>query len=68
MPGYIFLGFALGAVVVGGCLWLGWLTGLGLAGLILVCSVIALAGFVVLRAALGVRRGQVRYWDRDIND
>ncbi len=68
VPGYIFLGFALGAVLVGACLWLGWLGGVGLAGLLVLFALISLAGFALLRAAMGVRRGQVKVWDRDIND
>lgn len=68
VPGYIFLGFALGAILVGICLWLGWLGALGLPGLLLLFALISLAGFIVLRAALGVRHGQVKVWDRDIND
>lgn len=68
VPGYIFLGFAIGAVLVGICLSFGWLTALGLPAMLLMFALISLAGFIVLRAAMGVRHGQVKVWDRDIND
>lgn len=67
VPGYIFLGFAIGAVVVG----LGLLAGVfggGLAPLLLVFAVASLAAWFGLRKTMGVREGQVRVWDRDIND
>ena len=67
-PAYVFLGFAIGAVVIGLCLALGWLTGLGLPALLVVFALISLVAFIALRAALGVRHGQVKVWDRDIND
>ena len=66
-PGYIFIGFAIGAVVVGAGLGLGLLGG-SLAVLLLVFAVASLVAWVVLRRVLGVRKGQVRVWDRDIND
>ncbi|WP_199489474.1 hypothetical protein [Pseudotabrizicola alkalilacus] len=66
-PGYIFVGFAIGAVVVGAGLGLGLLGG-SLAVLLLVFAVASLVAWIVLRRVLGVRKGQVRLWDRDIND
>ena len=66
-PGYIFVGFAIGAVVVGAGLGLGLLGG-NLALLLLVFAVVSLVAWLVLRRVLGVRKGQVRLWDRDIND
>ncbi|MDO9639319.1 MAG: hypothetical protein Q7J44_12335 [Pseudotabrizicola sp.] len=66
-PGYIFVGFAIGAVVVGAGLGLGLLGG-SLAVLLLVFAVASLVAWLVLRRVLGVRKGQVRLWDRDIND
>ena len=68
VPGYIFLGFALGAALMGASLWFGFLTGLGLPAMLVLFALISLAAFIVLRAALGVRHGQVKHWDRDIND
>ncbi|MFN3844914.1 MAG: NfeD family protein [Paracoccaceae bacterium] len=66
-PGYIFVGFAIGAVVVGAGLGLGLLGG-SLALLLFVFAVASLAAWYVLRRTMGVRKGQVRLWDRDIND
>ncbi len=36
--------------------------------LILIFGMVSLAGWFVLRQLFGVRRGQVKIWDRDIND
>ncbi|SPH24437.1 hypothetical protein DEA8626_03489 [Defluviimonas aquaemixtae] len=67
IPGFILLGFAIGAGIVGLLLWLGVLGG-SLAVLILVFAVASLAAWLALRKLVGVRRGQVKLWDRDIND
>lgn len=67
IPGYIFLGFATGAVLTGILLGLGIVAG-SLAWLILVFAVLSLAAWFVLRRTMGVRQGQVKVWDRDIND
>ena len=67
IPGYIFLGFAIGAVVVGAMLWIG-LLGAGLPALLLVFAVVSLAAWWGLRRVLGTRAGQVKIWDTDIND
>lgn len=70
-PAYIFLGFAAGAALTGALLWiLG--SGSAIAGslplLLVIFSVLSLICWVVLRKALGVRKGQVKVIDRDIND
>jgi inner membrane protein len=67
VPGYIFLGFAIGAVITG------VLVGLGVASaspalLVLIFAVCSLVAWLVLRRTMGVRAGQVKVWDRDIND
>ena len=66
VPGFIFLGFAIGAVVVGG------LVGIGVVGgnvplLVLVFAVLSLAAFLVLRRVVGVTKVQTKVWDKDIN-
>ena len=66
MPGYIFLGFAVGAAVVGVIMWLGWAPGLALA--LVVFAVASLIAYLVVRKVFGLRGGQVKVWDRDIND
>ena len=71
-PGYIFLGFALGAAATGLVLLVGgpmtlWLAG-SLGWLLVFFAVVSLVAWVVLRRVLGVRDGQVKIWDRDINE
>lgn len=66
VPGFIFLGFAVGAVLVG------VLVGLGLLGgsvpvLALVFAVLSLGAWIMLRRVVGVKEGQVKVWDKDIN-
>lgn len=67
VPGFIFLGFAIGAVVTGILVGLG-LAPSSLAALILIFAVVSLVAWYVLRKTLGVRQGQVKVWDKDINE
>ncbi len=67
IPGFILLGFAIGAGITGALLWLGVLGG-SLALLLLVFGVSSLIAWLALRSLVGVRHGQVKIWDRDIND
>ncbi|MCF8484388.1 MAG: hypothetical protein K9G71_04180 [Rhodobacteraceae bacterium] len=66
-PGYIFLGFAIGAVLVGIAVGVG-LLGSSLPILLLAFAMASLAAWFALRRTMGVRQGQVKLWDRDIND
>jgi inner membrane protein len=66
-PGYIFLGFAIGAVTTGILLGLGVLSG-GLSFLLLTFAICSLVAWFALRKTMGVREGQVKLWNRDIND
>ena len=66
-PGYVFLGFAIGAISVGLLLWLGVL-GAGWPALALVFAVVSLVAWWSLRRIFGLKTGQVRIWDKDIND
>lgn len=66
-PGYIFLGFAIGAVTTGAFLGFGILSG-GPAFLLLTFAICSLVAWFALRRTMGVRAGQVKVWDRDIND
>lgn len=66
-PGYVFLGFAIGAIIVGALLWVGIL-GAGLPALLLVFAVVSLVAWWLLRRVFGIRHGQIKIWDRDIND
>lgn len=67
MPGFIFVGFAIGAVLTGGLIGIGLLGG-SLPVLLVVFALVSLIAWVVLRRLFGVRNGQVKIWDRDIND
>jgi membrane protein implicated in regulation of membrane protease activity len=67
VPGYIFVGFAAGALATG------LLLGLGVHAqtfplVLLVFAVISIGMWLALRRILGVRRGQVKRIDRDINE
>lgn len=66
-PGFLFLGFGAGAAVVAGLL------GLGIgpenpAVLALIFAVVSLVAWLAMRSVFGVRKGQVKVWDKDIND
>lgn len=67
MPGFFLLGFAAGSVLVGVLLWLGILGG-SLPLLLLVWAVAALLTWLAARKIAGVRPGQSRIWERDINE
>lgn len=66
VPGFIFLGFAVGAVVTGGLVGIGLLGG-NVAVLALVFAVLSLVGFVGFRKLVGVTPSQTKVWDKDIN-
>lgn len=72
LPSFILLGFALGAAIVALMLLAGGPLAVGLAGslpvLALVFAVASLISWLALRRWLGVYRGQVKTFDRDIND
>ena len=67
VPGYIFLGFAIGAVLTGILVGFG-LAPSGLSALLLVFALASVIAWLALRRTMGVRKGQVKIWDRDIND
>ena len=67
LPGFILLGFAIGAAIVGLLLLLGLLGG-NLFALILIFSIVSLVAWIALRRLVGVRKGQVKIWDRDNNE
>lgn len=64
--GFVFVGFALGAAVVGVLLALG--VSIALAWALVVFAIVSVAAWVILRAAFGVRRGQRQTFHRDINE
>lgn len=67
VPGYIFLGFALGAAVMGLLILVG-ISAKGLALTLVIFALLSLASYLVMRKVFGLRNGQVKIWDTDIND
>jgi len=71
-PGYIFLGFAVGAVVVGIMLAIGGQISAVLVGSLsaklLVLALASLVAWLVMRRVAGERKGQKKVWDTDINE
>ncbi len=68
-PGFILLGFAIGAMVVGLLLLL---PGTVLAGslplTLVIFALLSGISWYLLRRWVGVRKGQVKIWKDDIND
>jgi membrane protein implicated in regulation of membrane protease activity len=72
VPGFFFLGFSSGAIITGLVLLVGgpfaaWLAG-SLPYTLLFFALVSLASWLALRRIVGVRKGQIRIWDRDINE
>lgn len=72
VPAFLFLGFAIGAGVVGLIFLIGGPLAIWLAGslpiTLVVFAVCSLVSWLALRQIFGVRKGQVKYWDKDINE
>ncbi len=67
IPGFIFLGFAIGAAVVGLAL-LGPLGLLSLPAILLIFAIASLVAWLALRRYFALPKGQVKTFDHDIND
>ena len=67
VPGFIFLGFAIGAVITGILVGIG-LLGANVAVLVLAFALASLAAWFVLRRMFGAGGGDVKLWDKDINE
>ena len=67
LPGYIFLGFAIGAAMMGLLILVG-VSATGLAFTLLIFAVLSLVSYLLMRKVFGLRSGQVKIWDTDIND
>ncbi|MDX1782448.1 MAG: hypothetical protein R3256_14190 [Thalassovita sp.] len=66
LPGFLFLGFAIGAALVGLLLAVtgaGW----GLPPLLAIFAALSLIAWAVLRRSFRLREGQVRYIKDDVN-
>lgn len=66
IPGYIFLGFAVGAFVVAVLLALG-LTSFGVPTMLVIFAIISLVAFLALRRIFPHSSGNVKVWEDDIN-
>ena len=66
-PTQILLGFAIGAGAVAAILLVGGPIG-SLPLLMVIFAVVSLVAWLVIRPLMGVREGQVKHWDRDINE
>ena len=67
IPGWIFLGFAIGAMVMGLLLLLG-VAGLSMPISLVIFAVLSLISYIGLRWLFGLKTGQVTTFDTDIND
>jgi len=67
VPGYIFLGFAVGAVAVGGILATG-LIAPGVPWTLVIFAGLSLVAYLILVRRFRSGRGQVKVIDRDINE
>lgn len=68
VPGYIFLGFAIGAALIALLGLTGVLAQMGIAAVLAVFAVASLIGYIALRRFVPGSRGEAKIWDRDIND
>ena len=72
VPGFLFAGFAVGAVVTGA--WMGfglpgtaWVAA-SLVDALVVFAIVSVVGWLGMRQVLGVRQGQMKRIDHDINE
>lgn len=66
-PGFLFLGFGVGAALVAVLLGLGLLPN-SLPILALIFAVISMGAWFAMRRIFGIRDKNVKIWDKDIND
>ncbi len=67
LPGFIFLGFAIGAGITGLLLLIPGVTP-ALPVLLLIFAVLSLVSWLVLRRMFALPHGQVKTFNRDINE
>ena len=67
IPGYIFLGFAIGAGLLGLLILFG-INATGLALTFVIFAVLSLLSYLAMRRFFRLRKGQVKVWETDIND
>lgn len=68
LPGFILLGFSIGALAVALLLLLNGGLVSSLPALLLVFAILSLAAWLALRRIFALPKGQVKTFDRDIND
>jgi membrane protein implicated in regulation of membrane protease activity len=68
LPGFILLGFGIGAIVTGLLVWGGVLAIASPPVLILVFALASLAAWFALKRIFGLPGQKAKIWDRDIND
>lgn len=66
LPGFILLGFAIGAAITGILVYLG--LSLSPAPLLLLFAILSLATWIVLKRSFSLKTGSVKKFDHDIND
>lgn len=66
VSGFVFLGFAAGAVVTGGLIWLG--SRRACRSSLPVFALVSLGVWLAMRRVFGLSQASVKVWDRDIND
>lgn len=67
IPGYIFLGFAIGAAAMGVLILLG-ISATGFALTLVIFSILSLISYLLMRKYFALKTGQVKIWDTDVND
>lgn len=67
LPGWVFMGAAAAVGLMGVVILTGWWT-FGLPVTLVVTALISAVVWYVLRRIAGGSKGDVRIWDRDIND
>ncbi len=67
-PGFIFLGFAVGAAAIGIIIGVTGLLTSSFPVTLVVFALISLAAWIVMRRVFGVQKNQVKTFDHDIND
>ena len=67
IPGYIFLGFAIGAAMMGLLILFG-VSATGLALTLVIFAVLSLISYIAMRKYFGLKTGQVKIWETDVND
>lgn len=66
IPGFVFLGFAIGAACVALLVLIG--PSIGLPALLVVFGAVSVVAWLIMRRAFGVREGQSKSFDKDINE